>query len=95
MKRPAIEKFSAGVSSADITPAPEETDAYSAGPPKFERRFPGGVTAPLLAKALATRAGDRTILLLSNKFPGPYEPNNPRRIVEAFIARLNARYRAG
>ena len=56
--------FKAGTGKSDITPTRAELNELPSG---FTEKplFPDGVTQPLWAKALATRVGDRTLLLIT------------------------------
>ena len=56
--------FEAGTGRSDITPTRAELNELPSG---FTEKplFPDGVTQPLWAKALATRVGDRTLLLIT------------------------------
>jgi len=59
-----MDTFAAGTRAAQITPTRRELDemggGFSSGP-----LFPGGAAAPLWARALATRKGDQTLLLIT------------------------------
>jgi hypothetical protein len=62
--RPAGQPFAAGTSAAQITPTRTELDEIKG---RFVTKplFAGGEAQPLWAKALATRAGDQTLLLIT------------------------------
>ncbi len=63
-QHPALPRFAAGTSAARITPTRAELDEMK-GRFVEEPLFAGGEAQPLWAKALATRAGDRTLLLIA------------------------------